>query len=487
MAKSGSEPSAVQQLVKTSAKQWIGAAAGSETVKYSLLRRFEILVGRASSVTELSSAQELVECILTMFASSSELHGSERDASLAESMGRPKPSYVVLEELKNHRCPSGSVFKRKAIEDRVGNVPDDQVATLCDVAVVRLLCRCSNAAMDGSTYGALTWALDYVKQMLGSLIEGPLHRSRTGWYGIRLRERRSTAYSSPYGRAPPLVKSSTSPTILESAPAAASEPPVHYTIDVQREITTCITSEGRISLLAILSALSALPGKVLDLALLNRIRPIIQFCLDIGTTTSVGGAQERQQHSGRVSIEEAGRIYSREVVHGVLQVLAGCFSQSDCMFVELHDQPGIQGRSMTYGGDEGRRDKMRKLIISLKDKLLYQIFTIHGSDYRKWLLDYVCVQPIARVLSFLHCILSYCQTCQEMEEGTSSSKITFYATTAALSFRPLVDRLIHFDVSETAIQQVSIVKKCMFTVLKCVFVSSRCMYVRIWSCPVVQW
>ena len=72
---------------------------------------------------------------------------------------------------------------------------------------------------------------------------------------------------------------------------------------------------------------------------------------------------------------------------------------------------------------------MRKLIISLKDKLLYQIFTIHGSDYRKWLLDYVCVQPIARVLSFLHCILSYCQTCQEMEEGTSSSKITFYATT----------------------------------------------------------
>lgn len=484
MAKSGSEPSAVQQLVKNSAKQWIGAAAGSETVKYSLLRRFEILVGRASSVTELSSAQELVECILTMFASSLELHGSERDASLAETMGRPKPSYVVLEELKNHRCPSGSVFKRKAIEDRVGNVPDDQVATLCDVAVVRLLCRCSNAAMDGSTYDALTWALDYVKQMLGSLIEGPLHRSRTGWYGIRLRERRSTAHSSPHGRAPPFVKSSTSPTILENAPAEP-EPPAHYTIDVQREITTCITSEGRISLLAILSALSALPEKVLDLALLNRIRPIIQFCLDIGTTTSVGSGQERQQHSGRVSIEEAGRIYSREVVHGILQVLARCFSQSDCMFVELHDQPGIQGRSMTYGGDEGRRDKMRKLIISLKDKLLYQVFTIHGSEYRKWLLEYVCVQPIARVLSFLHCILSYCRTCQEVEEGASSSKITLYATTAALSFRPLMDRLIPYDVSETAIQQVSIVKEYTFTAKVCLCLVP--LHVRTWSCPVAQW
>lgn len=453
MAKSGSEPSAVQQLIKTSASPWTGGVAGSETVQYSLLKRFEVLVGRASSVTELSSAQELVECIVSMFASSPELHTSEIGTSLTETTGRPKPSYMVVEDLKDHRCPSGSVFKRKASEDRVGNVPEDQLATLCDVAVVRLLCRCSNAAMDGSAYGALTWALDYVKRMLGSLIEGPLQRTRTGWYGIRLRVRRTASQASLSGH-PPFARSSTSPTILESVPAE-SEPTAHYTLDVQGEISTCITSEGRISLLAILSALSALPEKVLDMALLNRIRPIVQFCLDVGSILSCVESK-RQQPQGQMSIEEAGRIYSKEVVHGVLQVLARCFSQSDCLFADLHDQPSIHGRPMTFGGDEGRKDRMRKLIISLKDKLLYQIYTNHGSHYRKWLSEYVSKEPIAHVLSFLHCVLSYCRTCHEVEEEMSSSKITFYATTAALSFRPLVDRLIPFDLSETAIQQVSI-------------------------------
>ena len=459
MAKLGAEPSAVQQLVKISAKPWIGGAAGSETVQYSLLKRFDTLVGRASSVTELSSAQELVECIVTMFASSSELHTSERDASLTETMGRPKPSFMVVEDLKSHRCPSGSVFKRIACEDRVGNVPNDQLATLCDVAVVRLLCRCSNAAMDGSAYGALTWALDYVKRMLGSLIEGPLQRTRTGWYGVRMR-RRLTSQSSFFGPAP-FTRSSTSPAIVEGVPTESESTARFYTIDVQGEISTCITSEGRISLLAILSALSALPEKVLDMALLNRIRPIIQFCLDVGSAlpgeqSSAEGEHKRQHHLRPMTLREAGRIHSQEVVHGVLEVLARCFSQSDCLFAESHDQPGIQGRPMTYGSDEGRKEKMRQLILSLKDKLLFHVFTNHGSNYRKWLSEYVSTQPIAHVLSFLHCVLSYCRTYREVEEGASPCKITFCATTAALSFRPLVDRLIPFDLSETAIQQVSI-------------------------------
>lgn len=464
MARPGGEPSAVQQLVQIAAnlKPWTVGSAGSETVQYSLLKRFETLVGRASSVTELSSAQDLVESILTMFASTSELHTSERDTTLTESLGRPKPSHVVVEALKSHRCPSASVFKRIACEDRVGNVPSDQLATLCDVAVVRLLCRCSNAAADGSGYGALTWALEYVKQMLGSLIEGPLQRTRTGWYGTRLREYRITAHGSPVVRTP-VTKTSRAPTIVESIPSE-SEQTEHYSIDVQGEISTCITSEGRISLLAILSALGALPEKVLDLALLGRIRPILQFCLEIGSSLhseQSGGEGEHKlpQLPKRMTIEDAQKIYSREVVHGVLQVLARCFSQSDCLFAELHDQHGLQGRSMTYGGDEGRKEKMSQLIRSLKDKLLYRIFTSHGSYYRKWLSEFVSVQPIARVLSFLHCVLSYCRPSREMEEGVTPSKITFCATTAALSFRPLVDRLIPFDLSETAIQQVSILKE----------------------------
>ena len=470
MARSGAEPSAVQHLVKISAKPWTGGSSGSETVQYSLLKRFETLVGRASSVTELSSAQDLVESILTMFASSSELHTSERATSLTDTLGRPKPSHVVVEELKSHRCPSASVFKRIACEDRVGSVPSDQLATLCDVAVVRLLCRCSNAAADGSVYGALTWALEYVKQMLGALIEGPLQRTRTGWYGTRLREHRMTSQGSPIVRTP-ITKMSKTSTIEEGAPSE-SEPTEHYSIDVQGEIATCITSEGRISLLAILSALSALPEKVLDLALLGRIRPILQFCLDIGSSVhseqpSAEAAHKLPQHPKRMTIAEAQKIYSREVVHGVLQVLARSFSQSDCLFAEMHEQPGLLGRSMTYGGDEGRKEKMRQLIRSLKDKLLYRIFTSHGSTYRRWLSEFVSIQPIARVLSFLHCVLSYCRPCREMEEGVTPSKITFCATTAALSFRPLVDRLIPFDLSETAIQQVSMLKKtaCMFVVV----------------------
>ena len=431
---------AVHELVKRSAGPWNDAR--EETITTGKERADELLeelVRLANEAVDYDTLLEIMEAIVTLY-SSKDVRGSDRDTDGDSD----SPNRSVLNELKVAQCPSPRPFRQRALKNPIGNVPEDQLARICDVAVLKLLCRCAHSCPEGSTFRSLIWALKYIKLMLGTL-----SRSKTGWYGAQSRARKRP---TPPDKPSKLNSASLPSEETCSDQTNPSGQTVDYTLDLEEEMSTCVTSEGRISLIVILSAIGALPNKVLDLALPEYIQPILQWCLDLGTTVPATGSKETSSASTEppkpMTMSEACQVHSQEVVHRVLSIIARYLCRSSCTLLNSGRHCQLQAR-MSFSRDEAKIAQLQQ-VITLREKHLQRIFHNQISHYRKWLVNFVNTKPIGEVFSFLHSTLGYCSPDVSLEEGQSMLNLT--ASTAAIAFRPILDRLMHFDLNYTAVE-----------------------------------
>ena len=399
---------------------------------------FSELIKRATSdstSTTVNRKQDLIDAILTLFSSSSErdIHVNEQDTD----------SQALLVALRSCKCPNFDLFKVVALEDREGSIPQDHIARLCDVGVVRLLKRCSHCSPDGSSYRALSWCLEYLKILLGSLSKD---MQRAGWYGIKIKTKRLPSGVSQDGGSSPS-------SISRKGAIRSSEGQDLYTVDFHKEMETCTTSEGRISLLAILSALSSIPRNVLDQKLFNEIHPLLMLCLDFGAgyglDVSVRGIQHRDPQVP-VGLHQAGIIYTAEVVSRTLDVCAMLLCSVSCVEEARDGHCGLQFKRFSVD-DESRQVRTWQITDYVRKRILTRVFSSYKICYKVWLLEFVSSQPLTKVFHYLHLVLSYC--CDKQQEDEDQMLLKGWTT--AMAFRSVVDQLVKLDLCDTTIQQVS--------------------------------
>jgi hypothetical protein len=434
---------AIQELVKKSVIPWSDAKEETlTTAKEHVHELLGELVSKIERATDNDTLLEIVESVITLFASK-EFRGLGIGASNTEPQ-----SSTVFDQLERGECPSSDGFQSVAVKEPFGNVPEGQLARICDVAVLKVLCRCSHSCPDGSTYRCLTWALSYVNVLLGTL-SASASASGVGWYGAKIRMRKGPTQSD---KPPGMTADSLQPPVKASTKVTTTHvnTPAEFRFDIDKEMMTCVTSEGKISLLVILSAIKSLPEKILDISLLNRIRPLLQWCLDLGVPNHPTSPPPKNTQEGRpTTIEEAGQIYCREIVNGVLDIIAKCLCKSNCCKTDSGTYCQMQAR-VHFGDDESKNSELKQCVHSMQDKYLQRIFNVQMQHYRKWLINFVNVKPIGEVFTFLHSILGYCSP--NISKEVNQSSLNVAAATAAIAFRPVLDKFTQFDLTFSALE-----------------------------------
>jgi hypothetical protein len=66
------------------------------------------------------------------------------------------------------------------------------------------------------------------------------------------------------------------------------------------------------------------------------------------------------------------------------------------------------------------------------------------------LINFVNVKPIGEVFTFLHSILGYCSP--NISKEVNQSSLNVAAATAAIAFRPVLDKFTQFDLTFSALE-----------------------------------
>ena len=234
-------------------------------------------------------------------------------------------------------------------------------------------------------------------------------------------------------------------------------------VNVQMELDTLLNGEGRISLLAILHAVSRLP-QTQELWLGDmgeKCFTIIQLCMDLGLRTSGGddtlpkpassGQEKRKQfqhqknpafheHSGRAE-EKPSKKHSRYIVEFSVKALVrcgtslivGCTSESSqCKLRHIHlpDQSTSTYNTLT--------------------RLLKRVYTFSPRCFRQALCEFAkpSGSSCRRLFQFLHIMLQYCV------HPIDSHPNVFLMSIVSAVLRETIDRLVQFDITEACIKNV---------------------------------
>ena len=238
-------------------------------------------------------------------------------------------------------------------------------------------------------------------------------------------------------------------------------------VNVQMELETLMNGEGRVSLLAVLNAISKLP-QTLELwqeDLGEKCFAIIQLCMDLGLRTSLGedtlpkvappssstSSQEKrrqfksQKNSafhelGGGSEEKPSKVHSqyvvefsvRALIHCATSLIVGCTSEPFSCRVRHNHLPD-QSIS-TY---------------NTLTRLLKRVYTFSPRCYRQALSDFAkpSGSSCRRLFQFLHIMLQYCTP----PDGRLD---VFMMSTVSAVLRETIDRLTQLDITETSIQNV---------------------------------
>ena len=259
------------------------------------------------------------------------------------------------------------------------------------------------------------------------------------------------------------------PTAAVATPLGPKDIPK---VNLQKELTSLMNGEGRISLLAILQAISRLP-QTQELWLGDmgeKCFTLIQLCMDLGLRISSGedtlpkpppqeapsssGKERRRQfqnqkknsafHEHSVVDGEAkpSKVHSqyvvefsvRALIHCATSLIVGCTSDpSHCRLRHIHlpDQSISTYNTLT--------------------RLLKRVYTFSPRCFHQALSDFAkpSGSSCRRLFQFLHIMLQYCT------HPMDSHLNVFLMSIVSAVLRESIDRLVQLDITEASIQNVS--------------------------------
>ena len=224
-------------------------------------------------------------------------------------------------------------------------------------------------------------------------------------------------------------------------------------------MNSLVTAEGRISLLALLQAITHLPSSLHDLWLegswdaCQKCFQLIQFCMDFGLDTPQPASQQRyatytahDETSSASNLERPAKTYSRLVlqhsllalIHCAKSMYTGCFSD------------GCRLSIYNLNNSHGAGQILNKMTHQLER--LYSNSSLH---FRAVAMSFARHAPCRQVFHFLHVILQYCPKGPGKDplDPSLSKRDPLIVLTAAM-LRIMVDRLNELDLTEPSIQQV---------------------------------
>ncbi len=229
-------------------------------------------------------------------------------------------------------------------------------------------------------------------------------------------------------------------------------------VDKEHELRTGVTSEGRVSLLAILTAISDLPQS--DILwnykqLGEKCFSLIQFCLDLGLPPKIIQGNVTQTAQSRRQ-----KFQARD--NPVFSIL-GRESPSDVhtkLVVDVSVRALIQCATSLWVGcvNEGTACSLRYLRLPFQNnsshhiltRLLQRIDDHSPATFRKALA--IFSEPsnstARKLFHFLHVILQYCSS-----DSLGNDNLKVDVVVGVL--RAAVDRIVELDITEPSIQNVS--------------------------------
>lgn len=268
---------------------------------------------------------------------------------------------------------------------------------------------------------------------------------------------------------------------VRSKPLGASikppEPKDIPRVNVQMELDTLMNGEGRISLLAILHAVSRLP-QTQELWLVDmgeKCFTIIQLCMDLGLRMSSGddtskpppppsttappggpplsGQDKRKQfqsqknpafheHSAPPVEEKPSKAHSQYVVDFSVRALIRCATS---LIVGCTSEPSFCKLRHVHLPDQSIST------YNTLTRLLKRVYTFSPRCFRQALCDFAkpSHSSCRRLFQFLHIMLQYCT------QPIDSHLNVFLMSIVSAVLRETIDRLAQLDITETSIQNVS--------------------------------
>ena len=143
----------------------------------------------------ISSYREFLESVVSLVAQSVFLKNPELLKSGHDPQG-------IVHALAGKKCPDLNIFRRLVIEpslsantkpdtmtsERYHGVPVNQLARFCDVAVLKFL----DGVNEHTKPQAVLWAIDYISDLLNSLLSSIANHNSLGWYGAPTTRQKKT-------------------------------------------------------------------------------------------------------------------------------------------------------------------------------------------------------------------------------------------------------------------------------------------------------
>ena len=246
-------------------------------------------------------------------------------------------------------------------------------------------------------------------------------------------------------------------------------------VNVQMELDTLMNGEGRISLLAILHAVSRLP-QTQELWLVDmgeKCFTIIQLCMDLGLRMSTGddtpkpsqstaaasggpplsGQDKRRQfqsqknpafheHGTPPAEEKPSKTHSQYVVEFSVRALIRCATS---LIVGCTSEPSFCKLRHVHLPDQSIST------YNTLTRLLKRVYTFSPRCFRQALCEFAkpSGSSCRRLFQFLHIMLQYCTL------PIDNHLNVFIMSIVSAVLRETIDRLVQLDITETSIQNVS--------------------------------
>ena len=255
-----------------------------------------------------------------------------------------------------------------------------------------------------------------------------------------------------------------SPSPVDEVRSKVVKSPEIPEVDKESELKTYMNGEGRISLIAILTAVSNLPQSenLWTNEIGEKCFSLIQLCLDLGLppkgqeatrSTASAQAQNRRQRFraqdnpafSKHGTEKPYIVHARSVVEASVNALIQCATSLMVGCVSEGAQCPLRYL---------RLDKAHSYLTfhTRLTRLLQRIADHSPSAFRRALTSFS--QPsnssARKLFHFLHVILQYCSDGEL--HGTNSLAVDVLVSV----LRPTVDRLVELDITEESIQNVSV-------------------------------